>query len=104
MDSHNCGIQPSQGRRYPMISDDLNAISDRVFELEQENERLREENERLKSKPAPNTAADEFIRLMAPHMAPFEAKYDEINSTLAESMCELVRAYRKCLKGDSNNE
>lgn len=87
-----------------MISDDLNAISDRVLELEQDNARLKEENERLKSQPASNPAAEEFIRLMGPHMEPIEAKYDETNSTLAESMCELVRAYRKCLKGDSNNE
>lgn len=70
------------------LTDDLNAISDRVFELEQE-------NERLKAQPAPNPAAAEFIRLMAPHMAPFEDKYDEPNSTLAESMCEIVRAYRR---------
>lgn len=38
---------------------------------------------------------DAFIELMASHMAPFETKYDEPNSTLAESMCELVRVYRK---------
>lgn len=38
---------------------------------------------------------DAFIEMMSPHMAPFEAKFDEKNSTLAESMCELVRAYRR---------
>lgn len=38
---------------------------------------------------------DAFIEMMGPHMAPFETKYDEPNSTLAESMCELVRAYRR---------
>jgi len=78
------------------LTNAINAISDQVLELEQENQRLREENERLKSQPASSPAKDEFIRLMAPHMAPFEAKFDEQPSTtLAESMCELVRVYRK---------
>ncbi len=70
------------------LTDEINVISDRVFELEQE-------NARLKAQPAPNPAADEFIRLMGPHMEHIEAKYDEPNSTLTESMCELVRAYKK---------
>jgi len=77
------------------LTNAINAISDRVFELEQENARLAEENAGLKSQPAPNPAANEFIRLMAPHMEIYEAKYDEDNTTLAETFCELVRAYRR---------
>lgn len=75
------------------LTDEINALSDKILALEQE-------NERLKAQPAPNPAAEEFIRLMAPHMAPIEAKFDEQPSTtLAESMCELVRVYRKAKEG-----
>jgi len=83
------------------FTDQLNVLQNMFLELERENAWLEQENKRqaeeitrLKSQPAPNPEADEFIRLMGPHMAPIEAKYDEPNSTLTESMRELVRAYR----------
>lgn len=79
------------------ITDDLNAISDRVFELEQENNRLKS--------PAPNPAADEFIRLMAGHMQMLNGHKE----TLAEPMAELLRAYamaggKQYLEGEKENE
>jgi len=75
-----------------MITDEINAISDRVLDLEQENERLKSQT---------NPAADEFIRLMGPQMQQYEA----FKGILAEKPAELLRAYvmaggKKYLEGE----
>jgi len=70
------------------LVDEINQISDRVFELEQETERLKAE---LQVKNREPDDRDEFIRLMEPYVSAQESKFD----VLTEDMRELVGAYRK---------
>jgi len=70
------------------LANDLQNIQTRVVALEQENARLVKSVGNLFEQLE---AKDYFIQLMAPHMAPVEAKKDVVTADFAE----LLRAYEK---------
>ena len=66
------------------LTDDINAISDRVLQLEQE-------NEQLKQQPGNTEAHDKLIDLLAPDIEWWEKNLAEKTS---QKMKDIVAAYR----------
>ena len=66
------------------LTDDINAISDRVLQLEQE-------NEQLKQAPGNTEAHDKLIDLLAPDIEWWEKNLAEKTS---QKMKDIVAAYR----------
>ena len=66
------------------LTDDINAISDRVLQLEQE-------NEQLKQQPGNTEAHDKLIDLLAPDILWWEKNLAEKTS---QKMKDIVAAYR----------
>ena len=80
------------------ITDEINAISDKVFVLEQENECLKVENERLKQqlaeRPQNSPTIEKLIRLLAELDPIWSTRWD----TLPRGEVRLIELYREIVK------